>query len=277
MSFRIVQISDTHLSAAKPVFVANFDCVGRAIAAERADLVVNSGDVSLDGLIRESDLVEAKQLHDALDLPMRFIPGNHDVGDNLDVTAAEQDEAINGERLARYRRHFGPDWWRLDAPGWRIVGVNAQLFGADLDAAGEQEAFVAASVAGADGRRIALFTHKPLFDRSASETEGRGRFLDPLPRERLLAAFGAQRPALVASGHVHQYRDILSEGMQHVWAPSTAFVVSDKRQPRYGLKQVGYVVHELHADGRHESWFATAQGARDNDLGDFPEVYGPMD
>lgn len=56
MTFRIAQISDTHLSAEKPFFVANFERVGEALRATRPDLVVNSGDISLSGKSKESDL-----------------------------------------------------------------------------------------------------------------------------------------------------------------------------------------------------------------------------
>ncbi len=276
MTFRIAQISDTHLSAEKPFFVANFACVVRALIAERPDLVVNSGDISLDGATYDGDLAEARRLHDTLNLPTRFIPGNHDVGDNADVGNSHE-HAIDAARHARYRRYFGHDWWTLDVPGWRILAVNAQLFGSDLDAARQQEAFVAQAAAGANGRQIALFVHKPLFNQSEEEDVVGGRFLNPAPRRRLLAALGAHRPALVASGHVHQYRSTHAGGTRHVWAPSTAFILPDTRQPRYGLKQVGYVAHELRADGGHDSRFVTAPGSEDLDATDFPSAYGPMD
>ena len=276
MTFRIAQISDTHLSAEKPFFVANFACVARALMTERPDLVVNSGDISLDGATHDGDLAEALRLHDALNLPTRFIPGNHDVGDNADVKNAHE-HAIDAARHARYRRYFGNDWWTTDVPGWRILAVNAQLFGSDLDAAREQETFVAETAAGANGRQIALFVHKPLFDQKEEEEAVGGRFLNPVPRGRLLAALGANRPALVASGHVHQYRSSHAGGAHHVWAPSTAFVLPDTHQPRYGLKQVGYVAHELHEDGEHDSRFVTVPGAVDLSATDFPSAYGPMD
>src|SRR5262245_5995983 len=117
MAFSIAQISDTHLSREKPFFVANFARVGEALARERPDLVINSGDISLDGATNASDLREAQLLHDALALPCRFIPGNHDLGDNVDVPDAHGG-TITMERRARYVDQFGDDWWFVDAPGW---------------------------------------------------------------------------------------------------------------------------------------------------------------
>jgi hypothetical protein len=43
------------------------------------------------------------------------------------------------------------------------------------------------------------------------------------------------------------------------------------------LKQIGYVMHALHADGTHDSRFKTATGTVDLDFDDFPDMYGPMD
>ena len=45
-----------------------------------------------------------------------------------------------------------------------------------------------------------------------------------------------------------------------MWAPSTGYVIPDRRQPLYGLKQVGYVEHRLEPDGRHESRLVQVPG-----------------
>ena len=110
MTFRIAQISDTNLSEAKPFFVDNFMRVGAALRASRPELVLNSGDISLDGIDGEADLAAARALHDGLDLPTRFLPGNHDLGDSQDAPA-HGEAAIDAVRRERYVKHFGPDWW----------------------------------------------------------------------------------------------------------------------------------------------------------------------
>jgi len=137
MTFRIAQISDTHLSRAKPFFVGNFQRIGEALRGSRPDLVLNSGDISLDGASDESDLEAARALHDALDLPVRFLPGNHDLGDCQDAPRADHhaEASIDSGRRDRYVRHFGDDWWWFDVPGWRVLGIDAQLLGSDLAAA----------------------------------------------------------------------------------------------------------------------------------------------
>lgn len=279
MAFRIAQISDTHLSDSKPFFVDNFLKIGEALRQSRPDLVLNSGDISLDGgeaasKNGEADLAAARHLHDALGLPLAFLPGNHDLGDAQDAPG-HGEAPIDAERRARYVRHFGPDRWWRDVPGWRLLGVNAQLLGSNLAEADAQDEAIGRAAATIGGRRLALFVHKPLFDQSVDELEVTGRFINPVPRRLLLASLCGVTPALVACGHVHQYRQTEVDGTRHVWCPSTGFIVPDRRQPRYGVKEVGYVEHVLHEDGRHESRFVRVPGVPTLDIGDFPGAYGP--
>jgi 3',5'-cyclic-AMP phosphodiesterase len=218
MTFRIAQISDTHLSDEKPFFVDNFMRIGEALRADRPDLVLNSGDIALDGASTESDLAAARVLHDGLDLPLRFLPGNHDIGDCQDAPS-HGEGTIDPGRRARYVAHFGNDWWTLDVPG---------------------------------------------------------RFVNPVPRRSLFAALDGVVPALVACGHVHQYRNTETDGTRHVWGTSTAFVLPDRLQPRYGTKEVGYVEHRLEPDGRHDSRLVQVPGVPTLNIADFPGAYGPL-
>ena len=50
---------------------------------------------------------------------------------------------------------------------------------------------------------------------------------------------------LVASGHVHQRRDFTFGRTRHVWSPSTGFIISDAKQERIGLKEVGLVEYRV--------------------------------
>lgn len=276
MVFRIAQISDTHLSEEKPFFIENFRRIGAALRASSPDLVVNSGDISLDGADDETDLAAARALHDALDLPIRYLPGNHDLGDSQDAPA-HGEGAIDLDRRERYLRHFDMDFWSFDVPGWRVLGINAQLLGSDLaEAAAEQESLVYWAASTLEARRLALFLHKPLFDRDCRETAVTGRFVNPVPRRRLLELLAKAPPALVACGHVHQYRELQADGASHVWATSTAFVIPDARQPRYGVKEVGYVEHQLGEDGTFASRFVQVPGVPTLNIADFPGAYGPL-
>ena len=174
-------------------------------------------------------------------------------GESQDAPAHPALLPITHERRERYLKHFGEDFWQLDVPGWRVIAMNAQLLGSDLIEAGEQLDFLRDAADGSEDRHIALFVHKPLFHASPDEEIVGGRFVNPVPRRQLLDIFKAKPPALVCSGHVHQYLSSRWQGTHHVWAPSTGFILPDARQPTYGLKQVGYVEHRLEADGSHDS------------------------
>jgi len=58
---------------------------GQHIASIGANLVLHTGDISLDGSAQEDDLIEAKRLHEVVDPPLRFIPGNHDIGESQEA------------------------------------------------------------------------------------------------------------------------------------------------------------------------------------------------
>jgi hypothetical protein len=71
----------------------------------------------------------------------------------------------------------------------------------------------------------------------------------PFPaRRRLTEMLRTADVRLVASGHVHQRRDFTWRGIRHLWAPSAAFVLSDARQERIGLKEVGLVEYRFQPD-----------------------------
>jgi hypothetical protein len=50
------------------------------------------------------------------------------------------------------------------------------------------------------------------------------------------------------SGHVHQYRDRVVDGVRHLWIPSTAFFLPDELQDRIGEKVTGIGMIELGPD-----------------------------
>jgi hypothetical protein len=54
---------------------------------------------------------------------------------------------------------------------------------------------------------------------------------------------------LIASGHVHQRRDFTYRRTRHVWAPSAGFIISDARQERIGIKEVGLVEYRFQPNG----------------------------
>src|SRR6202008_3777185 len=135
---RIALLSDSHLAETAPAFAANWYAARDYVARAAADLTIHLGDVTVDGFRRRADLDYAARLSQGWPTPLRFLPGNHDIGDNPPGPGVEIKEPLDLERLAQDRDAFGPDRWYIDAEGWRLIGLNAQLFGTDTAAEAEQ-------------------------------------------------------------------------------------------------------------------------------------------
>jgi len=141
----------------------------------------------------------------------------------------------------------------------------------------EAEKNWAAEQVGACGedQRIALISHKPL---TADEAELAAappyRFLPAPARSRLEDLFGARPPALVISGHVHQYRRLQFGRTDHLWAPTTWAVLPDHVQPVLGTKRCGIASVAFGAATVPEATFAEPDGIVQLTMGrDMPDPY----
>lgn len=249
--FRLTQISDTHLARRLQKLTDNFHRVGEHIDATRPDLVVNSGDISFDGPTSRADLEFAKELHDALPVPCRHLPGNHDIGDNPTVIGPAPKQPATEECRQNYLSVVGNDRWRFDEAGWCFIGLNSLIMNTGIDSEAEQFDWLTAELSRAIGKPVALFLHKPLFLNTPEDPEIESSAIRYVPqprRKNLIEMFAAVDLRLVASGHVHQRRDFTYRHTRHVWAPSAGFVISDAMQERIGIKQTGLVEYRFAPD-----------------------------
>jgi 3',5'-cyclic AMP phosphodiesterase CpdA len=239
---RIIQISDTHLSPNKSHFAANWPPLAEWIARQRADLVIHTGDVTVDGAADEEDLRHAAALMRGLDVRLLAVPGNHDVGDG-----ANPNQPINDQRLARWRMHFGVDRWVEDVEGFRLIGFDAMLLGSGHTEETAQAAWLEAAMQTAGGRIIAWFLHRPLFLDSPEEGDTGYWSLAPEPRGRLVELMRRYPVALVGSGHLHRAHDFRHQNTRYVWAPSSAFLVGPGMAPSGmpGHNRLGAVLYEF--------------------------------
>lgn len=219
---KIAHISDTHLSDRHGFFVDNFLQVVEAVNRWRPDLVIHTGDLSINGADRPRDLTYSMEMMQRFDAPVRVLPGNHDVGEEPGFM--QLDQPTTGKRLAAYDRSVGPDRWAFDAGGWRLIGINAQVLGTGLEREAEQSAWLEAELRRAAGRNIGIFTHKPLFfPRHLEGRRPRSIFLPAGVRARTFSLLRRRRVRFVASGHLHKHLDIEAGGIRWLWAPATAY------------------------------------------------------
>ncbi|MET0677332.1 MAG: metallophosphoesterase [Bradyrhizobium sp.] len=238
--FRLIQISDTHLSRSRNFakLTENFQRVSEHIDAARPDLVVNTGDVAWDGPSNRGDSEYAEELHAALPVECRYLPGNHDIGDNPTAVGAAPTHRANEQDRATFIDVFGEDRWQFEAAGWRFIGLNSLIMNTGIQSESEQEEWLRAQLSGANGKPVALFLHKPLFLKTPEEPEVESsavRYVPQPVRARLVQLLGAHDVRLVASGHVHQRRDFTHGRTRHVWAPSGGFLIPERIQEVIGV------------------------------------------
>jgi 3',5'-cyclic AMP phosphodiesterase CpdA len=266
--FRLTQISDTHLARRLQKLTDNFDRISEHIDARRPDLVVNSGDIAFDGPTSRDDLEFAKALHDGLAAPCRYLPGNHDIGDNPTRLGPPPSQLATETDRQAFISVFGDDRWRFEAAGWSFIGLNSLVMNTGLASEAEQFDWLAAQLATVNGKPLALFLHKPLYLNTPDDPELAAtsiRYVPQPARSRLLELLRSVDLRLVASGHVHQRRDFTYGHTRHVWAPSAGFVISDQRQEVIGIKQVGLVEYRFQPDS-FEVRHVRAPGQIDVDL-----------
>jgi 3',5'-cyclic AMP phosphodiesterase CpdA len=249
--FRLTQISDTHLARRLPTLTDNFHSLSEYIDATRPDLVVNSGDLAFDGPTSRDDLEFARELHGALPVACRYLPGNHDIGDNPTRIGPVPSQPATEQDRETFLSIYGEDRWRFDAAGWCFIGLNSLVMNTGLACEVEQHDWLASELSGANGKPVALFLHKPLYLNAPDDPEAEATAIRYIPmpvRSRLVEMLRAVDLRLVASGHVHQRRDFTYRHIRHVWAPSAGFIISDARQEVIGTKEVGLVEYRFQPD-----------------------------
>jgi 3',5'-cyclic AMP phosphodiesterase CpdA len=266
--FRLTQISDCHLARRLPKLTENFHRVSEHIDTTRPDLVINSGDLAFDGPDHRDDLEFAKTLHDALPVECRHLPGNHDIGDNPTKVGPLPSQPVTEATQQTFLSIFGEDRWRFEAAGWCFIGLNSQVMNTGFAYESEQFDWLASQLSAVGGKPLVLFLHKPLYLNAPDDPELAATAIRYIPRPargRLLEMFTAVDLRLVASGHLHQRRDFTRGNVRHVWAPSSGFIIPDKKQEVIGLKEVGLVEYRFQPDG-FEVRHVRAPGQIDIDL-----------
>jgi 3',5'-cyclic AMP phosphodiesterase CpdA len=243
---RIVQISDTHIGQERARFMCNWAPVLDWINRQNPSLILHGGDITLDGADEEDDFALCAQLAGALPAPFRVVPGNHDVG--LSHNARQ---TVDGDRLARWRRHFGADRWLHDVEGWRLLGFNSMILGSGLPAEEEQFSWLATRMESAAGRRIGWLCHQPLFIHGYNDPDNGYWSVAPEPRRRLEALSRRFDIGLVCSGHLHLSREMMIGRTHYVWCPSTAFTVGPTQPAFPGDKVLGAVNFDFEGSALH--------------------------
>lgn len=237
---RIIQITDTHLSQLKPHFNSNWAPLVAWVHEQKPDLVIHTGDLTVDGADVEDDLEFCARCLDDLQVPVLSVPGNHDIGH-----LPESRQPVNPLRLERWRQIIGPDRWVVDIDDWRIIGLNSLIIGAEDDEETRQFLWLQEQLQSADGRKVAIFAHKPLYVDEPHEGNTGYWSIRPHPRQKLYDLFAAYNVKLHASGHLHRAWTGEYNTIHYVWAPAAGFVAMAIERDLPGERILGAVIHDL--------------------------------
>ena len=198
------------------------------------------------------ELEFAKTLHTALPVECRYLPGNHDIGDNPTALGPVPPHPVTAASQQAFLSIFGEDRWRFEAAGWCFIGMNSLVMNTGLASESEQFDWLTSQLSNVDGKPVALFLHKPLYQNAPDDPERPAtsiRYIPQPARARLIEMLRAVDLRLVASGHIHQRRDYTRGHVRHVWAPSSGFIIPDRIQEVIGIKEVGLVEYRFQPDG----------------------------
>ena len=244
---RIVHVTDTHLSASHGYFIDNWRIFCEILAADPPDLVIHSGDVSFNGPAHEDDLAFARMQMDKLPCPWLIVPGNHDIGEA--PRYSRLDQPLNDERIAAWKRHFGPQFWLQDVGDWRIVGLDTALMGSDRPEELDQRAFLSNALETRGQRPVLLMMHMPPFVDKAEDPKPSTSSVVPEARAAFLETCGAGGVRAIACGHLHIHHQKEWGGIEIVWGPCTSFVNMSRWFGKLGkFPRAGYVEWRLDGD-----------------------------
>ena len=209
-TIRIVHLGDPQLGFNLPIGTEESYqvCLHRFLKmvektnALRPDLAVVSGDMCHRAADLERDW---PSLLRRFDVPVVFVPGNHDLGN-----------AVTAENLARFRRIFGRDRDAFEIKGWFFIVGNSQFWRpTELKTEqAEYERWVSARLEEARGfsGHIVGMTHIPPFDQAVDECDSYNNY-PRSGRAQRLARYREAGLGLYLAGHTHRYGNRTVDGL----------------------------------------------------------------
>ena len=172
---------------------ANMECIAQEVNALSPDFVVFTGDYvqwrtdenALEGFQKMCTLFDE-------DIPLYFLPGNHDVGE------------ATPEEMANYVARYGHDRFVFEGENYTTIGYNSCLIKSEAEGEAELYEWMEESLAKAAERElpIILAAHHPQFVASPEE-ENNGENLPLELRKKYLGLIKNYGVDLVLSGHLH--------------------------------------------------------------------------
>ena len=208
------------------MYRARLDKVIGAVNECGADFVVITGDLTEDG--KQPELEDfAKQIK-GFKAPVLYVPGNHDLGNNI---IPGKGGSVSVERAERYEQALGPTFFARDVKGVRVIGVNSPVFGSGFEIEQKMWTFLERECARPAGKPASAFMHYPPFVRSADEGGGDYWNIEPEPRARLLKLLKQAGVKTVLTGHLHRDLTNRHDGTIFITTRPVSFGLPKGKQP----------------------------------------------
>jgi 3',5'-cyclic AMP phosphodiesterase CpdA len=231
---RFVQITDTHLGDRDHLertrrLVAEINRLPFDVAC-----VVHTGDIFADGVPAAPARERLMAVFRDLKVPIYFLPGNHD------IPAADP-----ARGAADFRRELGPLVHRAEHRGVALVFAYTEPLALGFAVDGyDPEAEIESALAGAGGRPILFFHHRPAAEDFYNGAVHPG--WDPAGRLRLERILGGHPVRAVVTGHFHRDELHWAGGIPvfagppvaAYWGRQASFRLYDFRDGRLGYRTV---------------------------------------
>jgi 3',5'-cyclic AMP phosphodiesterase CpdA len=198
----------------------------------------------------------ALAMFDTLDAEIRFIPGNHDVGDK--PFKAMPAAAVTDDGVALYERYFGAPFSAFDHEDCRFVLINSPVLNSGLAGEEEQRAWLETELAASKGKRVFLFTHYPPYILERDEPPNYDNIDEP-QRSWLLSLIEICGVEALFAGHVHNFFYHRHGVTDCYLLPATSFFRQDYAElfrieaaPEHGrndAEKLGFFMVDVYADG----------------------------
>ncbi|MDA7948193.1 MAG: metallophosphoesterase [Hyphomicrobiaceae bacterium] len=192
---------------------------------------------------------EALSIFEPLREEMRFVPGNHDIGDK--PMAGSPAGAVDEASTEIYRKYFGPGTFSFDHKGLHVVVMNSSLVNSGTEMEVQQSKWLEADLAAHRDERVFLFSHYPPFINTPDEQLHYDNYEEP-GRSWLLELVQRCNVEAVFSGHVHQFFYNRLSDTKLYCLPPTSFTRQDYSElyeigpaPEFGRNDSGKFSYAL--------------------------------
>lgn len=229
--FRFAVIADSHIEPEPTGSSTRNNLRNAAIVgmlnASKPDFVIHCGDilhVPAFGPHFHDAAAVSKSIYRPLEMPIYSTPGNQDIGDKPSTWMPAP--AATPECTKLYEQYYGPAYQSVEHKGCHFVFINSPILNSGHDIERRQREWLDSYLQAAQGERIFLITHYPVYlldEHEASHYDN----IDEPARSWLLDSIDHYGIEGVFAGHVHNFFYNQRKDAHFYILPSTAFVRRD--------------------------------------------------